>query len=679
MRKRIHALSASVRKTAKLILCSALTAIFILSVSVSSAEADSVLKITTEELSVNVGKQIRLAAEITGQTEEAQENTVLEWSSEDESIATVSRNGDVKGINPGTVQITCRLKDNSEIGASAEITVRQPVKTIRPASNNISLLLGASDSAAQGKLAVTVEPENATVKECAFSSSDEAVVTVDEEGSLQAVGPGKARITITSREEGSKVKAVCSITVGQAVSTISIPASQTLDKKQRFQIKAKILPENAIQKKLEYTSSDLSVATVTANGTVTAVGCGSAVITARATDGSDVSAECKITVVQTVKSIRLGKTSLTMPYGTTYELKPTVLPEDATNRDLRWHSSDQSVVRVVKGRLEALGPGNATVTCTAADGSNAKAAVKVRVTYSTKSGNTLSDGYPIGGPYEMRYSVENEMISGKVTVHKLTVQKLNNDYLRFTFSYNAPAGYGVSAFSPPNGEFFMVLPKRSTSSGEDTIRFEVHEDDFLASDFITIKFYGSRDQFWVFPSIDAKLKQYLKDPSSIPIPTATPKPVQKPSASGSSGSGRTIDAPFTSEIGLTASEWYATAKTRAMLTLSVSIDTIPHLSDNSSDAYTSFWLNPSWVGISKNKRQVIVAGYFSSDTSTTVLVMVYSPGTGKIEYLPAVSRPALPDATAEIMCLAAIQTNPTDKYVKNDPYEILSIIKDLQN
>lgn len=679
MKKYLYALSASGMRKTKLLFCSVIIAIFILPATVSFAETDGILKITTEELSVNVGKQIRLAAEITSPTEDAPKIPALEWSSENESIAAVSRNGDVKGINPGTVQITCRLKDNPEIRVSAEITVRQPVKSIRPAANNINLLLGASDSAAQGKLAVTVEPENATIKGCAYSSSDETVVTVDEEGNLQAVGPGKARITITSLEEGSKVKAACSITVGQAVSEISIPASQTLDKKQRLQIKAKILPENATQKKLEYTSSDPSVAAVAANGTVTAVGCGSAVITARAADGSEVSAECKITVVQKVKRIKLAQTSLTMPYKTSYELVPTVLPEDATNRDLRWNSSDQSVVRVAKGKLEAVGPGNATVTCTSADGGNVKATVKVRVTYSTKSKNTLSNGYPVGGPYEMSYSVENEMRSGKVTVHKLTVQKLNNNYLRFTFSYNAPAGYGISAFSPPDGGFYMVLPKNSTSSGEDSIQFEVYEDDFLASKYMTIKFYGNADQSWVFPDVDAKLKKYLQDPSSIPIPAATPKPTQKPSASGSSGSDRIIDAATTSGIGYTASEWYATAKTRAMLTLSVSIDTIPHLSDSSTDAYISFWQNPSWVGISKNKRQVMVTGYYSSDTSTTVLVMIYTPSTGKIEYLPVVSRPALPDATAEMMCLAAIKNDPTDKYAKNDPYEILSIIEDLQN
>ena len=523
--------------------------------SADPENAEIILKITNDEPTVKVGGQVKLSAEITG-SDEASLKASVEWNSQDENIAAVDQKGKVRGVNPGTVQIMCSMKGTPDIKAFIWITVQQPVKSIKPEQNKIRLLIGASDAAARGIVSAAVEPENATVKSCAYSSSNEEVVTVDGDGHLQAVSPGNARITITPLEEGSKVKAFCDVTVEQAISAISIPPSKTIGKKQTFSLKPRIMPEKAAHKKLEYTSSDASVATVSANGVITAVECGEATITAKAADGSNVAAECKINVIQMVKSIRLDKTSLTMDFHTTYDLKTTVLPEDATKPDLRWSSSDQSVVTVSQGKLKAVGVGNVTITCSASDGSNAKATVKIRVTYKTKSKNKLSDGYPLGGPYEMKYDVSNELRSGKVEVHSLTVQKLNNHYLRFAFSYNAPAGYGISAFSPPNGQFYMVLPKRSTVSGEDYIQFEVHEDDFLASNYFTMKFYGRSDQFWVFPTIDSGLKKYLENPSSIPIPAATPKPTKQPtvrqtpkptqeSSSGSYSSGYMSESDLT--------------------------------------------------------------------------------------------------------------------------------------
>ena len=114
----------------------------------------------------------------------------------------------------------------------------------------------------------------------------------------------------------------------------------------------------------------------------------------------------------------------------------------------------------------------------------------------------------------------------------------------------------------------------------------------------------------------------------------------------------TIDASTTAATKMTASEWYSTAKTRAMLTLSVSIDTLSQYSAADSDSYTSFWLNSSWVGLSKSKNQVMVAGYYSTSSNTTILVMIYTPSTGKIEYMPIVSTPAMSDANAEMVCEA---------------------------
>lgn len=142
----------------------------------------------------------------------------------------------------------------------------------------------------------------------------------------------------------------------------------------------------------------------------------------------------------------------------------------------------------------------------------------------------------------------------------------------------------------------------------------------------------------------------------------------------------TIDAPITSGTKMTASEWYSTAKTRAMLTLCMSIDTLSQYSEANSDSYSSFWLNSSWVGLSKSKNQVMVSGYFSTSKKTTMLVMIYTPSTGKIQYMPVVITPAMSDSDAAMVCESLLSADEnTSKYEKNDLVELLNIIADLQS
>ena len=137
----------------------------------------------------------------------------------------------------------------------------------------------------------------------------------------------------------------------------------------------------------------------------------------------------------------------------------------------------------------------------------------------------------------------------------------------------------------------------------------------------------------------------------------------------------TIDAPITSAMNMSATDWFSSAPMRAMLTIFTSVDTINKMEDGNSDSLTALWTNPSWVGISQNNRQVIVSGYFSTAASTTVLVMIFTPSTGKIEYMPITSKPAMPSSTAEMLCEAAM--NQCSSYKKNNQSDILSAISDL--
>jgi hypothetical protein len=144
---------------------------------------------------------------------------------------------------------------------------------------------------------------------------------------------------------------------------------------------ATILPETASNKDIVWTSSDEEIAVVNEYGVVTAVALGEATITATTTDGSDLSASCKVTVVPTLaESITLNVAEASLKVNETTTLTATVLPETATNKSVTWTSSNESVATVdANGMVTALEVGVATITATTADGSDLSASCKVTV------------------------------------------------------------------------------------------------------------------------------------------------------------------------------------------------------------------------------------------------------------------------------------------------------------
>ena len=150
-----------------------------------------------------------------------------------------------------------------------------------------------------------------------------------------------------------------------------------------MQLSATVLPSNATNKTVTWTTSNSSVATVSSNGLVTAKNPGTATITARTTDGSNLSASCSVTVKQNVvlaTSISLNKTSAELTEGNTMQLSATVLPSNATNKTVTWTTSNSSVATVSSnGLVTAKSSGTATITATTTDGTNLSASCEVTV------------------------------------------------------------------------------------------------------------------------------------------------------------------------------------------------------------------------------------------------------------------------------------------------------------
>ena len=144
-------------------------------------------------------------------------------------------------------------------------------------------------------------------------------------------------------------------------------------------LNATVLPSDATDKSVEWSSDKEDVATVDASGKVTAQGNGKATITVTTKDQGK-TATCVITVAQWVTSINLNQTSLTLNEGQGQTLTATINPSNANDPSITWTSSDESVAKVDQtGKVTAISKGTATIRATANDGSLVYAACSVRV------------------------------------------------------------------------------------------------------------------------------------------------------------------------------------------------------------------------------------------------------------------------------------------------------------
>ncbi len=221
------------------------------------------------------------------------------WSSDDESVATVDATGKVTAVKAGEATITATATDGSGKTVSCTVTVKEPiilVSEIKLDNESLSLEEGASKT-----ITASVKPLNVTDKTITWKSSDESVATVDVTGKVTAVKAGEATITATAAD-GSKVTAECKVTVSKKVvyaTELSISkTSLSLVEGETSTLTAKIVPDNATNKAVNWSSNNTSVATVDKDGKITAVKAGFVLITATAADGSGKTASCKLTVVE---------------------------------------------------------------------------------------------------------------------------------------------------------------------------------------------------------------------------------------------------------------------------------------------------------------------------------------------------------------------------------------------
>ena len=214
-------------------------------------------------------------------------------------------------------------------------------------------------------------------------------------GTPSAVGSSTFTVTATNNDSGSDSKEF-TLTINPApilVTGVTLkPTSLSLFTGDTATLTATVEPSNATNKNVTWESSNKSVATVDANGLVTAVSAGTATITVTTEDGNK-TATCAVTVAAAtvpVTGVTLNKTSTSLYVGDTETLTATVEPSDATNKTVTWTSSNPSVATVENGVVTAVGAGTATITVTTQDNDYTASCTVTVSRYSSGGGSSSS-------------------------------------------------------------------------------------------------------------------------------------------------------------------------------------------------------------------------------------------------------------------------------------------------
>jgi len=294
------------------------------------------------------------------------DNMNVMWVSSDNSIVTVDDKGVITGVKGGQAAVSVISEDGIKV-ASCTVTVREPVTSIQLDVHRVttSLLTGTY------QLTYTIEPKGEGVnRDVTWTSSAPDIATVSENGLVTFLKPGKATIVVKTIDGGISGNLIdtCEFYINNPVTSVDLDYTDiTLKIGEEFRLTALVLPEDASDKTVLWSSSDTNVATVNENGMVTAVNSGSATILCKSADSGETSM-CNVTVYQPVTGVTISNESMTVRKGQEFWLNATCQPENAMNKLIIWSSSDTSIATVDKnGKVTAVEPGDCVITATSQD------------------------------------------------------------------------------------------------------------------------------------------------------------------------------------------------------------------------------------------------------------------------------------------------------------------------
>ncbi len=312
---------------------------------------------------------------------------IITWNSSDSSVVKIE-DGVITTLKPGSATITV---SSGKTSAICYITVVEGDETTPDVIDDGKTIYAESIALNQEELTLVrgtkyglnavISPDNTTDKSYTWESSDETLVTVDEDGNIEALELGVAIVKATTANGKT---AECVVTVVEA-NEEGTPEGITLSDSEisiyvgeMYQLTETITPDNIRSSNLEWSSSNTSVATVN-NGLIIAVGEGTTTITVTMEDGKN--ASCTVNVSKKIINpimVNMNSTRLSLNVNGTFQLYATIIPRNSTNKTITWTSSNSNIVSVnSNGRITAKKKGTATIYATASNGVRGKCEVVV--------------------------------------------------------------------------------------------------------------------------------------------------------------------------------------------------------------------------------------------------------------------------------------------------------------
>lgn len=321
-------------------------------------------------LVVPVKKAYQLSVKVQPQSVK---NKKVTLSVDNDAVAKVAGNT-LTGKAPGETVLTIASAQDPAAAIRYRVVVIQPI-------TRITLTASAKSVAAGGTITLTptFTPENATRKLVTWSTPTDKLLSVDGNGVVTGISKGNGRVTATAAD-GSNVRVSININVTQGAQEIKLDKPElTVDVKKTAMLKATVLPAAANNKKVIWSSSDESIATVNNAGRVTGVAIGQCEIICTSQDNGEVQARAAVQVQQPVTKIAFGPAPAVYA-GETAQLSWTIEPDSATNKALKLTSSSPKILTVTDdGVVTGVTGGVANVNAITADGSKRRAQMKLTV------------------------------------------------------------------------------------------------------------------------------------------------------------------------------------------------------------------------------------------------------------------------------------------------------------
>ena len=347
------------------------------------------IRLNEEEKILNKGESLKL--EVTYNPVDTTADKTVAWSSTDDTVATVDKNGNVKTLKAGTAYIKAKVEDKE---VSCKITVIVPLESIELNKETSQILKGQTE-----KLVLKLNPNDTTYSgKIEWTSSDNTIATVDGNGNVKGLKEGTTNITAKAVENGKEIIDTCEFTVIEIpLDSIAIDmADFELGIGRTEQLNIICNPSNTTDEiNVEWSSSDSRIATVDENGVVKAISEGTAEITAKV--GDKTATVVVTSVIIPITSISLEGTSIKVLVGGNVDVRVTVTPTDATYtmEDLKFTSSNSNILYVNEdGTVTAKALGKALLTVETKDG--IKSQIEIEVVDSTADINNENAGSNAG-------------------------------------------------------------------------------------------------------------------------------------------------------------------------------------------------------------------------------------------------------------------------------------------